>query len=44
MEQKKLPAERLITKVVSLGNLKEFLEKSISGNTNIKVLVDCRTS
>ncbi len=42
MEQKKLPAQRLITKVVSLGELKEFLEKSIKENTNIKVLVDCR--
>jgi 2-desacetyl-2-hydroxyethyl bacteriochlorophyllide A dehydrogenase len=44
MEQEKLPADKLITKVVSLGNLKEFLEKSVSGNTNIKVLVDCQTS
>jgi 2-desacetyl-2-hydroxyethyl bacteriochlorophyllide A dehydrogenase len=42
MEQKKLPAKNLITKVISLGELKEFMGESI--NTNIKVLVDCQTS
>jgi 2-desacetyl-2-hydroxyethyl bacteriochlorophyllide A dehydrogenase len=42
MEQKKLPAEKLITKVISLDELKEFLGKSVNGN--IKVMVDCQAT
>jgi 2-desacetyl-2-hydroxyethyl bacteriochlorophyllide A dehydrogenase len=41
MEQKTLPADRLITKIISLNELKDFLKESIHGNSEIKVLVDC---
>lgn len=43
MEQKKLPAQQLITKIIPLGELKDFLKANINGNSQIKVLVDCQT-
>lgn len=42
MKEKRLPGEKLISKVIPLDDLKDFFEKGMNGNTYIKVLTDCR--
>jgi 2-desacetyl-2-hydroxyethyl bacteriochlorophyllide A dehydrogenase len=40
--QQNLPASGLITKIVPLSELKEYLENTTKGTSEIKVLVDCQ--
>jgi 2-desacetyl-2-hydroxyethyl bacteriochlorophyllide A dehydrogenase len=40
--QQNLPASGLITKIVPLTELKEYLENTAKGTSEIKVLVDCQ--
>jgi 2-desacetyl-2-hydroxyethyl bacteriochlorophyllide A dehydrogenase len=42
MKQRKIPTDALITKVISLTELKDYLAAAQRGTSEIKVLVDCR--
>jgi 2-desacetyl-2-hydroxyethyl bacteriochlorophyllide A dehydrogenase len=42
LKRKQLPAEQLITKIVPLSGLKDYLATAVKGISGIKVLVDCQ--
>jgi threonine dehydrogenase-like Zn-dependent dehydrogenase len=42
LKRKQLPAEQLITKIVPLTGLKDYLATAVKGISGIKVLVDCQ--